>query len=153
MVSEYNNIDVIGSTFETASNAATKKIRSFYHNQQVKTVNYIIKKMGLKDFGRIIDLGCANGGWYDDYKNMLFKKIIGIDISEERANKAKQRGYNETHVCNAYNLPFGNQSEICIISNGVLVHVLQDTHKLKIFKEVKRVLKKKGIFIFSISNA
>ncbi len=153
MNSEYNNIDVIGSTFETASNPYTKKIRTFYHKQQVKTVNDLIKKMVLKDFGRIIDLGCSDGGWYDDYKNMSFKKIIGVDISEERLLKAKQRGYNETHVCNAYNLPFENQSEICVIANGVLVHVLQDIDKLKIFKEVKRILKKKGIFIFSISNA
>ena len=40
-----------------------------------------------------------------------------------------------------------------IISNDVLVHVLQDLDKLKIFKEVKRVLKNGGIFIFNFANA
>ena len=35
----------------------------------------------------------------------------------------------------------------------VLVHVLQDSDKLKIFEEVKRVLKPNGIFIFNFANA
>ena len=102
---------------------------------------------------RLIDLGCSEGGWLHDYKQMTFKKIIGIDISKERSSIAKKRGYDKTHVCNAYELPFDDSSESCIISNGMIVHVLQDSDRFKIFKEVKRVLKKDGIFIFDFTNA
>jgi len=35
----------------------------------------------------------------------------------------------------------------------MIVHVLQDSDRLKIFKEVKRVLKNKGIFIFNFTNS
>jgi len=153
MPTEYDYIDKIGNTYETASDPSAQKIKNYYHKKQVQTVNDLLKKMKFKNFKRIIDLGCSTGGWFNHYKSLSFKDIIGIDISDERAYEAKQRGYHETYVCNAYDLPFDNESEPCIISNGVLVHVLQDSDKLKIFNEVKRVLKKNGVFIFSIANA
>jgi len=34
----------------------------------------------------------------------------------------------------------------------MIVHVLQDSDRVKIFKEVKRVLKNNGIFIFNFTN-
>ena len=105
------------------------------------------------NYESVLDLGTSIGTWYTDYRNFGFKKIIGIDISKERAEIAKKRGYDEVHVCNAYDLPFENETKNCVISNDVLVHVLQDSDKSKIFKEIKRVLKKNGIFIFNFANA
>lgn len=153
MSSEYDYIDVIGNTFETSQYSSRRKIGLFHHKKQVMVVSELLKKMNNSNYDRIIDLGCSNGGWYNDYKKMEFKKIIGIDISQERANEAKKRGYSETYVCNSYELPFEDESENCIISNGMFVHVLQDSNKLRILKEVKRVLKNKGIFIFDFANS
>ncbi len=152
MPTEYDNIDRIGGTYETAE-PEVKKINHYFHGRQVKTVFDLVKKMKLQNFDRIIDLGCSDDGWLDDYKKMEFQKIVGIDISSERADKAKKRGFFETFATNAYELPFTNDSESCIICNGMIVHVLQDSDRLKIFKEVKRVLKNKGIFIFNFTNA
>jgi len=153
MPTEYDNIDIIGTTYEASKDSTEEKMNAYYHKQEVSTVAKLVQKMKLSEFENVVDLGTSIGGWYQDYKKFGFKRIIGIDISEERINIAKKRGYDEVHVCNAHDLPFENENKNCIISNNVLVHVLQDSDKLKIFKEVKRVLKKNGIFIFNISNA
>jgi len=153
MPTEYDNIDIIGTTHEISKDNTEKRLNAYYHKQEVKTLKNILKKMNVNDFESVIDLGCSIGTWYKDFKNYGFKKIIGIDISKERAEIAKKRGYNEVHVCNAYELPFNANSKSCVISNDVLIHVLQDDDKLRIFKEVKRILKKDGIFIFNIANA
>jgi len=152
MGTEYDFIEKIGGTYETAE-PEVKKINCYFHGRQVKTVLDLLKKMKLNNYERIIDLGCSDGGWFEDYQKMKFQKIIGIDISSERAEKAKKRGYFETFATNSYELPFENDSESCIICNGMIVHVLQDSDRLKIFKEVKRVLKNNGIFIFNFTNA
>jgi len=150
---EYDNIDIIGRTHETYKDSAEKLILDYYHKQEVGTVSYLLKKMKLRDFSQVVDLGTSIGVWYNDYKNLNFNKVIGIDISSERAEKAKKRGFDEVHVCNAYDLPFENESQNCMVSNDVLVHVLQESDKLKIFQEARRVLKKDGIFIFNFANA
>ncbi len=151
MGTEYDFIARIGGTYETAK-PEVKKINYYFHGRQVKTVFDLLKKMKLKNYERIIDLGCSDGGWFEDYKKMEFQKIVGIDISTERAEKAKKRGYFETFATNSNDLPFENDSESCIICNGMIVHVLQDSDRVKIFKEVKRVLKNNGIFIFNFTN-
>ncbi len=153
MDSEYNNVKNIGRTYESYDSPTEKLMHQYYHRQEVKTVSKLLKKMNNKNFETLVDLGSSHGFWYQNYRKMGFKKLIGIDISPERVQQAKQRGYDEVYSCNAYDLPFDNDSQNCVISNNVLVHVLQDSDKLKIFSEVKRVLRKNGIFIFSIANA
>lgn len=153
MGTEYDNIDIIGVTHEIHDNDTDRLMNGYYHKQEVNTVKSLLSRIKNLSYDDVLDLGCSIGTWYDDYKNFGFKKVLGIDISKERADKAKARGYDEIHICNAYELPFENESRNCIISNDVLVHVLQDSDKLKIFKEVKRVLTNTGIFIFNIANA
>lgn len=153
MPTEYDYIDVIGTTHETSKDSTEKKMNAYYHRQEVHTVKELLEKMKLSDYREIVDLGSSVGTWYHDYKRLDFKKVIGIDISKERAIEAKKRGYDEVHICNASDLPFENESKNCIVSNDVFIHVLQDDDKLKIFKEIKRVLQNDGIFIFNFGNA
>lgn len=151
MPTEYDNIDVIGTTHEIANNYANEVMNRYYHKQEVTAVSQLIKKWKT-NFDEVLDFGYSIGTWYNDFKKIGFKKIIGIDISSKRLEIAKKRGY-ETYKCNAYDLPFEDNSKNIIISSDVLVHVLQDDDKIRIFKEIKRVLKKDGIFIFNFANA
>lgn len=153
MSTEYDNIDVIGTTHEISRNETDRKMNGYYHKQELASVIELLEQMKLENFEQVIDLGCSIGTWYGDYRRLGFKHIIGIDISEERLEIAKKRGYDETHCCNAYKLPFENDSQNYIISNDVLVHVIQDSDKSKIFDEIFRILKKNGIFIFNVANA
>ena len=150
---EYDHIDIIGNTHEIHHNETDRLMNDYYHKQEVSTVKSLLSKATNLKYDEVEDLGCSIGTWYDDFRKFGFKRVIGIDISKERAMKAKERGYDEIHICNAYKLPFEDNSIDCIVSNDVLVHVLQDSDKLKIFKEVKRVLTNGGIFVFNITNA
>jgi len=152
MTTEYDYIDIIGGTHETYSNKTDKIMNEYYHKREVSSVSQLLQLLLPENRENVVDVGTSVGVWLDDYRNFGFKKVIGIDISEDRAKKAKERGYDEVHVCNAYDMPFDDESQSCMVSNDVLVHVLQDSDKLNIFKEVKRVLQNDGIFIFNIAN-
>lgn len=152
MPTEYNYIEDIGSTYESGRTLTEKRIGLFHHQEQVKTVLEIIRYMNLRPT-RLIDLGCSTGGWFKDFKKVEgLTAIIGIDISKDRLLEAKQRGYTETHCTNAYTLPFDDESEDLIVCNGMFVHVLQDSDRLKILQEIQRVLKKDGVFIFDFTK-
>jgi ubiquinone/menaquinone biosynthesis C-methylase UbiE len=152
-ISEYDNIDIIGRTHESFYDKTDQLMNAYYHKSEVSAVSKLLKLFYPYDWTQVVDVGTSIGTWLDDYRNFGFKKIIGIDISEKRAKQAKKRGYDEVHICNAYDTPFEDESQECLISNDVLVHVLQDSDKLKIFKEIHRILKSDGIFIFNIANA
>lgn len=153
MPTEYDYIDIIGRTHETYRHKTDQIMNSYYHKSEVSTVSNLLKLFPSLNKDQVVDVGTSVGVWLNDYKSFGFEKVVGIDISEDRAKKAKERGYDEVHICNAYETPFQNNSQNCMVSNDVLVHVLQDSDKLKIFKEIYRVLDKNGIFIFNIANA
>jgi len=150
---EYDYIDIIGSNHENFRNLTEKKINAYYHLQELKTLKNLLLKINFNDYDNVIDLGTSYGAWCSDYKQLGFRTVTGIEISPERAKIAEKRGYDKVHVCNASKMPFEDSSRNCIVSNDVLVHVINDSDKLKIFKEVKRVLKKNGVFIFGFANA
>lgn len=153
MKTEYDYINNIGRTHETYTNMTDKIMNEYYHKREVASVSELLQLLLPYNRESMIDVGTSVGDWIVDYRNLRFKKIVGIDISEERSKKAKEKGFDETYTCNAYDTPFNDESQNCLISNDVLVHVLQDSDKLRIFKEVKRILKNDGVFIFNFANA
>jgi len=94
MPTEYDNVDVIGTTHESSRNNTEIKMNNYYHMQELATVNDLLKRIKFSQYDQLIDLGCSIGTWYNDYKNMGFKRIIGIDISKERLQIAKKRKIN-----------------------------------------------------------
>jgi ubiquinone/menaquinone biosynthesis C-methylase UbiE len=150
---EYDNIDVIGNTHKTTINKTEFYLNNYYHQSQKKSIKKILNDQKLSNFSEIIDLGCSHGSWYESLKSFGFKKLIGIDISKERLELAKQIGYEETYCTNGKSLPFNDNSKDIVVSNNMLIHVLQDSDKLEILKEIKRILTPNGLFIFDIANA
>lgn len=147
---EYDHIEIIGRSVSDWNSKKEKYLFAYFHKAEKYTVKELLK--GHR-FSEIIDLGCGEGTWAYFYRKLGFKKLIGIDISEKRLNVAKTKGYDETYCCNGYNLPFKDNKIECIISSNVLVHVLQDEDKIRIFKEINRVLKKDGVFIFNFPSS
>ena len=143
---EYNHIDIIGGSFNNWHTQTEKILLEYYHKSELKTIKNFLLNYNFKN---LMDLGCGEGSWYSSYKKMGFKRIIGIDISKERLEKAKEVGYDEVYCQNAYELPLEDNSQDCIISNNMILHVLQDEDKIKIFQEIKRVLSNNGIFVFN----
>lgn len=97
---------------------------------------------------KILDFGCGTG----IYAKLLAKKgaiVKGFDISPEMIKIANQENPKlELKVGSAYNIPFKEKFDIVLAS--LVVHYLGDWNKM--FSEVRRVLKPRGIFLFSTGN-
>ncbi len=100
-----------------------------------------ILKSSLKG-EKFLDLGCGTGYY-------LKNGFVGFDISHNMLLQAKKKGNHFLVLGNADNLPFKDSTFDSVISMfGVLNHV--DLNRC--IKEVNRVLKTNGVFIFSIAN-
>ena len=116
---------------------------------QPKFIDYI------KISSKVLDIGSGIG--LEVIK--LIKKGIdanGCDLSGELIKVAqdncKEYGINPSNIFykwNGYNLPFYKNSYDVITTNTVLQHVIDEIQIERIFKEVKRVLVKKGYFCMS----
>jgi ubiquinone/menaquinone biosynthesis C-methylase UbiE len=98
---------------------------------------------------KILDLGCGPGIYA---KQLVAKgaKVNGIDISSEMIKIAKKECTEACFVQGEIdNLPYKNDIFDIVICPLVMDH-LENLNPM--FKEVKRVLKKNGLFIFSGFN-
>jgi 2-polyprenyl-3-methyl-5-hydroxy-6-metoxy-1,4-benzoquinol methylase len=104
----------------------------------------LLEKRG-KDI-KILDIGCGNGFFLDRLKERGFKNICGADL----ANYLKDKDHNHLVVdINIEKLLLTNESLDVITAFQVLEHL---ENYFLIVQEAARVLKKKGLFIFSIPH-
>lgn len=93
----------------------------------------------------ILDVGCGFG----EFAGVVFDRVeVGVDISArdlERALKGKK--YDKVQWADARNLPFKNSSFGTVTSVSVMEHIEKAED---VIKEVARVLKKGGLFVFSV---
>lgn len=97
---------------------------------------------------KVLDFGCGSG----IYTKLLKKKgakIKGFDISKEMIDIArKENPIIDLRIGSGYKIPFKGKFDIVVAS--LVMDYLKDWDK--VFKEVKRVLKKGGYFVFSVGN-
>ncbi|AEF96359.1 class I SAM-dependent methyltransferase [Methanotorris igneus] len=121
------------------------KVYSFEKLKWMREVeNTLISKEIKKEFF-VLDVGCGSGEQLKKLNN-----AVGLDISIEMAKIAHKKADKLVVVGNAECLPFKDNTFDCVISFfGALNHVNLD----KALKEMKRILKKDGILIFTVANA
>ncbi|MEN7982053.1 MAG: class I SAM-dependent methyltransferase [Nanoarchaeota archaeon] len=97
---------------------------------------------------KILDFGCGTG-IYAKFLTKKGAKVKGFDISKEMLNIAKRENPKlDLKKGSGYKIPFKEKFDIILAS--LVVHYLKDWDKM--FREVGRVLKKDGFFIFSTEN-
>ncbi|MBU0957683.1 MAG: methyltransferase domain-containing protein [Nanoarchaeota archaeon] len=105
-----------------------------------------LKILGNVKGKKILDLGCGPGR----YANILSKKgakVIGLDNSINSLEIAKGEAPKAEFILgDVEKLPFKSGTFDIVLSALVIGHLKNWD---KVFKEVKRVLKKNGIFVFS----
>ncbi len=99
----------------------------------LESINFVTKHAGEK----ILDLGCATGGYCSSLNNLGFK-CTGVDINQEYVEKARENGI-EAYAMEADNLEFLDNSFDTVLLFEILEHV---DNPYKILKESKRVAKK-----------
>lgn len=117
----------------------------------------------LQDFGSssfeessILEIGCGVGRFLKPL-SLRFKKVIGVDISEEMLRAAKEylKANNITLILgNGKSLERieSNTIDYCI-SAGVFQHITHIDCILNYIKEALRVLKLDGLFLFQFQGA
>jgi tRNA (uracil-5-)-methyltransferase TRM9 len=103
----------------------------------------------LKEGEKVLDLGCGNGRWYKVFKE---KKVdyFGVDNSEKLIEIAKENFPDaKFFVGDALNLPFSDNFFDKIYSIALLHHIPSEDFRIKVLKEVKRVLRPGGILILT----
>jgi len=94
---------------------------------------------------QVIDLGCGTG---EHFPYIHSKKIIGVDVNEDRIWIARKRfPYVDIRKEDIFNLSFKDNSVDSIVSVGTLEHLdpLEDA-----LKEINRIMTFDGEFIFCI---
>ncbi len=95
----------------------------------------------------VLDAGCGNGNFVIDELRGKFKKVVGVDVSPEVT--ARNKTADEIVFANLNNLSFKNDSFDAVVSLWVLEHVEDPT---TVFKEIARVLRPGGTFVFVTPN-
>jgi len=99
----------------------------------------------VNDMDYVLDDGCGGGRYTIGLKNLGFKKIVGLDISQDAIDFAKKMNPYPEEVSfiqgSALDLPFEDETFDFVFCNGVLHHTT-DTEKG--IKEIYRVLKPNG---------
>lgn len=110
---------------------------------------FLFKLIGNVKNKNVLDLGCGPG----IHAKILTKKgakVIGIDNSNVSIEIAKKESpKSKFFVGDIEKLPF-NSKKFDIVFSAMVIGHLKNWNKT--FKEVNRVLKKNGIFVFSIYN-
>lgn len=105
-----------------------------------QTICELVKKYAQKA-SFILDCGCGEGYYTNNYSNVTDADIVGFDISKS-AVKAAAGSYKHINfaVASCFNIPI--KSDVC----DLLVNIFSPMA----VEEFSRVLKKDGVFIYAI---
>ena len=125
--------------------------KRFDFNRDIE-VPAMIKMIGPVRSKSVLDVGCGFG----DHARLLSKKnpkkIVGFDLSKEFVDLAKSlKIKNSEFYLGDMNKKFKfKDSSFDIVYSSLAIHYAKDIDKL--FKEVRRILKKGGAFVFSTGH-
>ncbi len=129
-------------------NNLLEKSDNFWHKYVEKPAMIKLLKPVVKR-KKVLDLGCGSGIFTKQIKS-LGANVYGLDISSGLINIAKREYPNiNFFVGNAIKTPF-KKGEFDVVASSLMVHYFNNIDPL--FKEASRILKPKGIFIFSIHH-
>ncbi len=141
--------DVYNIIVETYNNSRKNKTGNAYFFNELMEMPTTLKMIGDVKNKKVLDLGCGPGR-YSKILSDKKAKVTGIDNSEKLIEVAQKEAPKANFILgDIEKLPFSNNQFDIVISTLVIGH-LKDWNK--VLKEVNRVLKKDGIFIFSITG-
>lgn len=101
----------------------------------------------------VLDLGCG-AGRTTSYIRKITGKVVGVDLSETLIEAAEEKYPDvDFKVMDAGKMDFPDNSfDVVVFSYNGLCYVHPEAKRMAAISEIRRVLKKDGIFIFSSFN-
>ncbi|MFA4960232.1 MAG: class I SAM-dependent methyltransferase [Candidatus Pacearchaeota archaeon] len=116
------------------------------------SLNYFLK-FNIPKTAKILDIGCNYGSLIYNLYKLGYKNVQGIDVNKDTVSKGEKEYKEISKKINYYDgikIPFKNDSFDVILMFDVIEHIPDVKNFLK--KEIYRVLKKGGFFIFQTPN-
>lgn len=119
---------------------------SFFSLKRYAELYKLIELYVNKD-SKILDVGCALGGFLGFLKEKGHKELYGIDVIEEYVELSNNKNIE---VGSVYDIPFDDNFFDVIVLDHVLEHLVD----LKsVIKELKRVLSREGFLLIGLPDA
>lgn len=134
-----NPIDNISDRPGSNSQLAAKRYRKLYNFMRPR-----IKK-GM----RILDAGCASGGFLDFLYGNNFRNLYGLDVSRRYITIAKQKKLYEVKIGKVEAMPFKDGSMDLVLFDQTMEHLVNPK---KAIQEAKRVLSESGLLCVSVPD-
>lgn len=99
---------------------------------------------------RILDVGCAKGGFLDFLNKKGFKNLFGIDVIKQYVDYCKDHYNYNIKLGTVYSIPHEDDSFDVIILDQVIEHLINVREAIV---EIKRVLSKGGYLCIGIPDA
>ena len=154
----YNNDDMIYRSFWDKRGNCHWGYFSSKNLSFLESMTELNKKMlnlsQIDENSSVLDLGCGNGNNSFFIHKKTGAKVTGLDLSDTRIENANKTLSTESKSVknkvkfiqgSATKLPFKEKNFSNVWSQATIYHVHD---KIKALKEIARVLKKRGIFIF-----
>lgn len=126
-----------------------KSIRHIPHFYIIRSVeSRLLSDYIDKNGGPFLDLGCGDGNFG---RTLGLKQVYGIDIDDKAVREAAKGGcYKELLIANASQTSFSDAFFGTVFSNCAIEHM---DRLSGVLKEVRRVLKDRGEFIFTAPSS
>ncbi|MFT4310386.1 MAG: class I SAM-dependent methyltransferase [Candidatus Woesearchaeota archaeon] len=130
-----------------ASSYYTMRKNNKYHNEYIEKPA-VLRLLGNIHNKKVLDYGCGVGSLIKDLLQ-ADATVKAFDISKKMVQYAQQAHPTlDIRVGNGKTIPFTEKFDIIVAS--LVVHYIKDWNAM--FTDMKRVLKKKGIIVFSTGN-
>lgn len=96
---------------------------------------------------KMLDLGCGTGVLQEEFEEKFDVPAYGIDTSKKAIAYCKKRGLRKVKLSGGESIPFRKEFFDVVTAIDVLEHIDDD---IKALREIKRVLKKKGLAILLV---
>lgn len=123
-------------------------LQRLWHNRKITAFKNLVNN---RNFGKILDVGCASGTLTNKISKLFPKSIIvAVDVYDKAINYGRGKYPHIKFVrTDAQNLPFKDNFFDLVICYETIEHVQVPD---KVLRELKRVIKKDGLIIVAMDS-